>query len=108
MKPLGEGRVATFILNTANTGGATATFSLAALNISGAVSVRDVWAKKVLAPVAAGGSFTSTVGHHASQFVVFVGAGAKWPVPFELAPWMRKATPAKVGHEVHREGDADM
>ena len=92
-KPLGEGRVAAFFLNTLNSGDPNATVAITValpdLNITGAVKVRDVWGKADLPMVKSGGSFTTSMGHHASSFVVFVPPSAKWPIPFELAPWMR-------------------
>jgi alpha-galactosidase len=90
-KPLGHGRLAAVLLNTANSGDINATVSvsvpLSKFNITGTVGVRDVWAKRDLAD--ATGSFTTEIGHHACAFVVFVPKGAQWPEPFELAAWMK-------------------
>jgi hypothetical protein len=60
------------------------------LGISGAVRIRDVWNKQDLAPTSSSGSFTTAVPHHGSVFLVFMPDGSTWPLPFELAPWMRK------------------
>jgi hypothetical protein len=75
----------------------TVTLQLAdlGLNISGAVRVRDVWNKTDLpsVPSASTGSITAIVPHHGSVFLVLMPEGSKWPLPFELAPWMRKPAP---------------
>ena len=54
--------------------------------------VRDVWNKRDLpsVPSASSGTFTTGVPHHGSVFLVLMPADdTKWPLPFELAPWMR-------------------
>jgi hypothetical protein len=65
------------------------------LSISGTVRVRDVWNKTDLPSVssASTGSITAVVPHHGSIFLVLMPEGSKWPLPFELAPWMRKPAP---------------
>jgi hypothetical protein len=59
------------------------------LNLTGPIQIRDIWAKQFLpGTVASGSSFTAVVPHHGSQFYVMMAAGAVWPKPFKLAPWM--------------------
>ena len=72
---------------------ATVTISLddLGLGIMGPVKVRDVWKKKDL-PTATG-TFSATVPHHGSVFLVFMPPNSTWPLPFELAPWMKATTP---------------
>eukprot|EP00035_Acanthoeca_spectabilis_P011764 m.207172 g.207172 ORF g.207172 m.207172 type:complete len:428 (+) comp15442_c1_seq9:1282-2565(+) len=60
------------------------------LNFSGAVRVRDVWAHKDLPGLASTDATLSThVPYHGSVFLVLMPADSEWPLPFELAPWMR-------------------
>ena len=63
------------------------------LGLSGDVKVRDVWAKKDLASVSATGTFTTSVPHHGSVFLIFMPPATKWPQPYELAPWMKAPVP---------------
>eukprot|EP00756_Hemistasia_phaeocysticola_P064170 Hpha_TRINITY_DN7575_c0_g1::TRINITY_DN7575_c0_g1_i2::g.18874::m.18874/K07407/E3.2.1.22B, galA, rafA; alpha-galactosidase len=65
----------------------TISLDLNALNITGTVKVRDVWAKEDLPD--ATGSLSTQVAHHGSQFFVFSPKAAEWPVPFSVAPWLR-------------------
>jgi len=62
------------------------------LGISGPVKVRDVWHKRDL-PTAAAGTISATVPHHGSVFLVIMPPSASWPLPFELAPWMKVPPP---------------
>ena len=62
------------------------------LGITGPVKVRDVWKKRDL-PTATTGTFSTTVPHHGSVFLVFMPPTSTWPEPFELAPWMRVPPP---------------
>jgi len=66
-KPLESGRVAAFILN--NGGHIVTSLNLADLNITGDVSVRDIWKSEDLPAV--GGSYTVELEEHDSAMVVF-------------------------------------
>eukprot|EP00662_Eupelagonemidae_sp_cell21_P038985 gene38986-43377_t len=73
VKPVGEGRVAVFLINTLNKAAkpypnATVSIKLSALNITENVKVRDVWAKSDLAPLKAGSSLDAELEFHGSQF----------------------------------------
>jgi len=73
-------------------------FVLTALNLGfeGAVRVRDLWNHKDLSPLpSTSSSFSTHIPYHGSAFLVFMpGDDSEWPLPFELAPWMRsKPTP---------------
>lgn len=70
-------------------GNVTVTIELSKLNlgITGTVKVRDVWQKKDLGDVT--DTFTTNVNHHGSVFLILMPPHSKWPLPFELAPWMR-------------------
>jgi hypothetical protein len=74
-------------------GAADVSIELSTLNlgISGAVRVRDVWEKKDLdnLPSDASTFKISKLPYHGSAFVIFMPEDSKWPLPFELAPWMK-------------------
>jgi hypothetical protein len=58
------------------------------------VKVRDVWAKADLPNAKSDGALSADVPFHGSRFFVLMPAGdAKWPLPFELAAWMRQKPP---------------
>ena len=58
------------------------------------VKVRDVWAKADLPNANSDGTLSADVPFHGSRFFVLMPAGdAKWPLPFELAAWMRQKPP---------------
>jgi len=65
----------------------TITLDLEALNITGTVKVRDVWAKADLPD--ATGTLKTQLPHHGSQFFVFSPKNAAWPIPYTVAPWLR-------------------
>lgn len=65
----------------------TVTIKLSDLGIKGETKVRDVWQKKDLPSTS--DSITTGVDHHGSQFFVLSPPVAEWPIPFELAPWMK-------------------
>lgn len=74
-------------------GAGSVTIELAALKLglSGPVKVRDVWAKKDLPNAQT--SFSTVVPYHDGIFLVFMPVGSAWPLPFELADWMRIPPP---------------
>ena len=41
----------------------------------------------------AAGSFSTSVPHHGCTFYIFMSTESKWPLPFELAPWMKQKPP---------------
>ena len=61
------------------------------LGLSGPVKVRDVWAKKDLPNAQT--SFSTVVPYHDGIFLVFMPVGSAWPLPFELADWMKIPPP---------------
>jgi hypothetical protein len=74
-------------------GPANVTVPLVSLNLgfSGPIRVRDVWAHRDLPSLpSASLSLSTYVPYHGSAFLVIMPEGSEWPVPFELAPWMRK------------------
>jgi len=81
----------------------TITIKLSDLNlgIQGKVKVRDVWNKVDLAE--ASDTFTTVVPYHGSIFVIFMPVGSAWPLPFELAPWMRSPAPPPPPHRHHSQ-----
>jgi hypothetical protein len=88
-------------------GPADVTIDLAKLNldISGEVRVRDVWAKKDLPNMPSATStfkLSNPVPYHGSAFIIFMPAKSEWPLPFELAPWMKTS----VGGSKKRSGEA--
>jgi len=72
---------------SASTQDVSITLDLEAMNITGTVKVRDVWAKADLPD--AKGTLNTKVAHHGSQFFVFSPQNAAWPIPYTVAPWLR-------------------
>jgi len=66
-KPLGDGKVAAFVLNNGNH--VVTDFDLADLNMTGDVSVRDVWARQDL-PALTGGSIPLELDLHGSAMFI--------------------------------------
>ena len=39
------------------------------------------------------GAYNARVPYHGSKFLILMPATAEWPLPFELAPWMKQPVP---------------
>ena len=62
--------------------------------ITGKMKVRDVWNKEFLPMLEAGAMFKGHLPYKGSMFLVVMPADDNgWPVPFELAPWMKVPPP---------------
>lgn len=68
-------------------GNISVTLNLQDLGVTTEVGLRDIWGKRDLGTVS--GTLKTELEHHGSQFFVLVPAGKKWPIPFEVADWLK-------------------